>query len=63
MNRSYSKIRHIQEANIRLEKRLLQEEPASPVTPDMQSLADFLSSWKCGPGGEWVLDPNNKNIK
>ena len=26
MNRSYSKIRHIQEANIRLEKRLLKED-------------------------------------
>jgi hypothetical protein len=36
MNRSYSKIRHIQEANIRLEKRLLSEEPLSLV-PDVNT--------------------------
>ena len=32
MNRSYSKIRHIQEANSRLEKRMLSEQVNPPVT-------------------------------
>ena len=30
MNRSYSKIRHIQESNLRLEGRLLNEQPVVP---------------------------------
>ena len=34
MNRSYSKIRHIQESNIRLEKRMIQEQD-NEVTPEM----------------------------
>jgi hypothetical protein len=32
MNRSFSKIRHIQEANLRLEKRMLSEQVNPPVT-------------------------------
>ena len=32
MNRSYSKIRHIQEANILLERRLLREQDVTPTT-------------------------------
>jgi hypothetical protein len=32
MNRSFSKIRHIQEANLRLEKRLMSEQVTPPVT-------------------------------
>lgn len=32
MNRSYSKIRHIQESNIKLEQRLLKEQPVPPPT-------------------------------
>jgi len=35
MNRSYSKIRHIQEANKNLEKRLLKEHPTSFI-PDVE---------------------------
>jgi hypothetical protein len=43
MNRSYSKIRHIQEANARLEKRLLSEQPE---VPNDQSLLDkACKSW------------------
>lgn len=39
MNRSYSKIRHIQESNIRLEKRILSEqhhEPVKYVDPELK---------------------------
>lgn len=32
MNRSFSKIRHIQEANLRLEKRLMSEQVTPPAT-------------------------------
>ena len=32
MNRSFSKIRHIQESNLRLEKRMLSEQVNPPVT-------------------------------
>jgi hypothetical protein len=32
MNRSYSKIRHIQESNLRLEKRMLSEQVNPPAT-------------------------------
>ena len=32
MNTSYSKIRHIQESNLRLEKRILSEQSTPPVT-------------------------------
>lgn len=39
MNRSYSKIRHIQEANIRLEKRLLKEDEAQIVDTVNDELA------------------------
>jgi hypothetical protein len=31
MNRSYSKIRHIQDANINLEKRMLKEQTSDPI--------------------------------
>ena len=39
MNRSYSKIRHVQESNTRLEKRLLDEQ-----TEDLQDKKDKLKS-------------------
>jgi hypothetical protein len=39
MNRSYSKIRHIQESNSRLEKRLLGEQPTSQPTQNTQYMA------------------------
>jgi hypothetical protein len=32
MNRSFSKIRHIQEANLRLEKRIMSEQVTPPAT-------------------------------
>ena len=40
MNRSYNKIRHIQEANQRLEKRLLSEQdvPVSGQTPEQKGV-------------------------
>jgi len=40
MNRSYSKIRHIQESNQRLERRLINEQvPVSEETPNTQYMA------------------------
>jgi hypothetical protein len=41
MNRSYSKIRHIQESNNRLEKRMLSEQvtPQTPTPPNTQYMA------------------------
>ena len=44
MNRSYSKIRHIQEANEKLEKRLLSEQDFSGVLGDILSLATGKSN-------------------
>jgi len=38
MNRSYSKIRHIQEANVRLEKRMLSEQPVDTYDPVLKRL-------------------------
>lgn len=60
MNRSYSKIRHIQESNLRMEKRLLNED-----TLDLNSFAKKLYSFlkqqnieselkrEVGPSGEF----------
>jgi len=45
MNRSYSKIRHIQESNIRLEKRMLNEQQTTTggtETKTYNSLSDYL---------------------
>jgi hypothetical protein len=39
MNKSYSKIRHIQESNLRLEKRLMLEQVTSGQTPNTQYIA------------------------
>ena len=50
MNRSFSKIRHIQEANLRLEKRMLNEQVNPPVTSGTTqnktygSLSDYLAN-------------------
>jgi hypothetical protein len=44
MNRSYSKIRHIQEANARLEKRVIKEDFESSIKrriPSLEELIDF----------------------
>ena len=40
MNRSYSKIRHIQEANLKLEKRILNEQSTS--NNDYLKIANYL---------------------
>jgi hypothetical protein len=39
MNKSYSKIRHIQESNIRLEKRMLNEQQTTGATPNSLYMA------------------------
>ena len=39
MNRSYSKIRHIQESNNRLEKRMLSEQVTPQTPPNTQYMA------------------------
>ena len=54
MNRSFSKIRHIQESNLRLEKRMLSEQVNPPVTSGATSgttqnktygsLSDYLAN-------------------
>jgi hypothetical protein len=54
MNRSFSKIRHIQESNLRLEKRMLSEQVNPPVTSGATSgvtqnktygsLSDYLTN-------------------
>lgn len=41
MNRSYSKIRHIQESNIRLEKRLLKEQIRTPIDAGYQKVSEI----------------------
>lgn len=46
MNRSYSKIRHIQEANDRLEKRLLSEQPEVLNNKDQELLDKACMTWK-----------------
>ena len=40
MNRSYSKIRHIQESNNRLEKRLLKEQNTPSISKEQQEILD-----------------------
>jgi len=59
MNRSYSKIRHIQEANIRLEKRILSEQNETISDEEKRMKANKCghstwgryekSGWKCNP--------------
>ena len=41
MNRSFSKIRHIQEVNIRLEKQMLSEQPLKQQTLSPQALSSY----------------------
>jgi hypothetical protein len=41
MNRSFSKIRHIQESNLRLEKRLLKEEVDELKDDELQKIIDM----------------------
>jgi hypothetical protein len=60
MNRSYSKIRHIQEANSRLEKRLISEQVSSQQKPVPQEVTDLYNKLK----SEIALyqEPNNLRI-
>jgi hypothetical protein len=44
MNRSYSKIRHIQEANSRLEKRLLKEDFESSIKRRIPALEELINA-------------------
>jgi len=44
MNRSYSKIRHIQEANMNLEKRFLNEEKSDKKPLDEQTIAGTIGN-------------------
>jgi hypothetical protein len=47
MNRSFSKIRHIQEANLKLENRLLEEgKPGSNLSELRMSLPDIVRTLK-----------------
>ena len=52
MNRSYSKIRHIQESNQRLEKRMLSEQvfPGQSGNPDESKIIDYVVR-------KWGLNP------
>ena len=55
MNRSYSKIRHIQESNIRLERRMLNEQFAENTALDFMTVTGYKSSLfpqvQYGPNG------------
>lgn len=44
MNRSYSKIRHIQEANSRLEKRVIKEDFESSIKRRIPALEELINS-------------------
>lgn len=44
MNRSYSKIRHIQEANSRLEKRIIKEDFESSIKRRIPELEELIKS-------------------
>ena len=47
MNRSYSKIRHIQEANLKLENRLLEEgKPGSNMSESRMNLPEIVRTLK-----------------
>jgi hypothetical protein len=50
MNRSYSKIRHIQESNQLLEKRILNEQITSNVTQLVKDIINFIWDMNIVPG-------------
>ena len=60
MNRSYSKIRHIQEVNEKLEKRLLSEQDFSGVLSDILSLATGKSNDSNVKSDDSNVSDNNK---
>ena len=58
MNRSYSKIRHIQEANSRLEKRLLNEQ-YYPTAEERYAKAGYKEVTKINlPDGIYISNPD-----
>jgi len=66
MNRSYSKIRHIQESNQRLENRLLNEQKQTLSSEDVKLLMKFLSGIKHYENKKseyivWKQDSTNKD--
>lgn len=50
MNKSYSKIRHIQEVNERLEKRIINEQVVSNVVQLVKEVIGFIWSLNIVPG-------------
>ena len=50
MNRSYSKIRHIQESNQILEKRVMNEQIVSNVSQLVKDVIGFIWNMKIVPG-------------
>jgi hypothetical protein len=69
MNRSFTKIRHIQESNSRLEKRFLNENaPATPIGPTTQTTVaadpktDFVNQFKGQALNFYLPDVNYKNV-
>jgi hypothetical protein len=50
MNRSYSKIRHIQESNQILESRVINEQVVSNVTQLVEDIVGFILNMKIIPG-------------
>jgi hypothetical protein len=61
MNRSYSKIRHIQEANVRLEKRMLSEQPVDTYDPVLKRLGN--SSQENTPHPDPIADRMFNKLK
>ncbi len=61
MNRSYSKLRHIQEANILLEKRLLKEQNETKVKLS-QNWVNWFKGNKNINSGTYIVLPNGEVI-
>ena len=61
MNRSYSKLRHIQESNIKLEKRLLKEQTETKVKLT-QNWVNWFKSNKNINSGTYDVLPNGEVI-
>ena len=58
MNRSFSKIRHIQEANLRLEKRMLSEQ-VKPTDEERYTKAGYKEVTKINlPDGTYIGNPD-----
>ena len=58
MNKSFSKIRHIQEANLRLEKRMLNEQ-VKPTAEERYAKAGYKEVTKINlPDGTYIANPD-----